>query len=162
VAARPGGAPRLETSLAAAPASATTQLDGPITVNIALEAAVVGLLALTAALGTGLALRALPRTMPAGLRRLAEYAGAALGAGLGSVLVAGVLVAGAGLGSVRTVVLEIVLAATLVAMVAEHAALSRRLRTRWLCTPGAELPVPVVLLPLLREVPARVLRAAGR
>jgi hypothetical protein len=131
-------------------------------VNIALEAAVVALLALTAALGTGLALRALPRTMPAGLRRLAEYAGAALGAGLGSVLVAGVLVAGAGLGSVRTVVLEIVLAATLVAMVAEHAALSRWLRTRWLCTPGAELPVPVVLLPLLREVPARVLRAAGR
>ena len=125
--------------------------------NIALEVAVVALLAVTAALGTGLALRALPRTMPAGLRRLAECAGAALGAGLGSVLVAG-----AGLGSVRTVFLEIVLAGTLVAMVAEHAALSRWLRTRWLCTPGAELPVPVVLLPLLREVHARVLRAAGR
>ena len=130
--------------------------------NIALEAAVVALLAVTTALGTGLALRALPRGMPAGLRRLARYAGAALGTGLGSVLVLGVLVGDAGLDPGRTVLLELGLAATLVAMVAEHAAVSRWLRTRWLCTPGAELPQPVVLLPLLWAVPRRVLRAAGR
>jgi len=74
-------------------------------VKIALEAAVVALLVVTTALGTGLALRALPPGMPADVRRLAHRCGAALGAGLGSVLVLGVLVQGAGLGAPRTVIL---------------------------------------------------------
>ena len=130
--------------------------------KIALEAAVVALLVVTTALGTGLALRALPPGMPADVRRLAHRCGAALGAGLGSVLVLGVLVWGAGLGAPRTLILELLLAATLTAMVAEHAVAGRWLRTRWLCTPGAELPEPVILLPLLRAVPRRVLSAVGR
>lgn len=130
--------------------------------NIALEAAVVALLIVTTALGTGVALRALPREMPAELRRIAWYAGAALGVGLGSVLVLVALVADAGLSAGRTLFLDLLLAGSLVVMVREHAALSAWLRTRWLCTPGAELPEPVVLLPLLRAVPGRVLRATGR
>src|ERR1700751_816239 len=113
-------------------------MDGPITVSNALEAAVVALVVVTTALGTGLALRALPVEMPADLRRMAHHCSAALGAGLGSVLVLGVLVQHSGLDGVRTVVLEMLLAGTLAAMVAEHAAVSRWLRTRWLCVPGSE------------------------
>jgi len=131
-------------------------------VSNAFEAAVVALVIATTALGTGLALRALPAAMPPGLRRIARNCGAALGAGLGSVLVLGVLVQRSGVSAGRMVVLEMALAATLAAMVAEHAAVSRWLRIRWLSTPGGELPEPVVLLPLLRELSRRALRAARR
>ena len=130
--------------------------------NTALEAAVVALVVVTTALGTGLALWALPTGMPAGLRRIARRCSAALGAGLGSVLVLGVLVHDSGLDTTRTLTIEALLGVTLAGMVAEHVAVSRWLRTRWLCTPGAVLPEPVVLLPLLRALPRRVLRAAAR
>jgi hypothetical protein len=109
-------------------------------VNVVLVPAVVALVAATAALGTCVALRALPAEMPAGLGRIARLCGTALGAGLGSVLILAVLVQVAGFDAPRTVALDVLLAAVLVGMVAEHAAASRWLRLRWLCTPGASLP----------------------
>jgi hypothetical protein len=104
--------------------------------NNALVAAVVGLVAVTTGLGTCLALRAIPAEMPAAIARVARICGTALGAGLGSVLILAVLVQSAGLDAPRTVVLQTILAAALVGMVAEHAAASRRLRSHWLGTPG--------------------------
>jgi hypothetical protein len=109
-------------------------------VNVVLVAAVLALVAATAALGTCLALRAIPAEMPAGLRRMARVCGTALGAGLASVLILAVLVQVAGLDAPRTAALDVLFAAVLVGMVAEHAAASRWLRVRWLCTPGASLP----------------------
>jgi hypothetical protein len=109
-------------------------------VNVVLLAAVVAMVAVTAALGTCVALRAIPAEMPAGLGRIARLCGIALGTGLGSVLVLAVLVEVAGLGTPRTVALDVLLAAVLVGMVAEHAAASRWLRLRWVCTPGPSLP----------------------
>lgn len=110
--------------------------------NLALVAAVVALVAVTTGLGTWVALRALPAEMPAELHRIARLCGSAFGAGLGSVLILAVLVQVAGLDTLRTAALDAVLTAALVGMVAEHAAASRWLRTRWLCTAGAELPAP--------------------
>jgi hypothetical protein len=109
-------------------------------VNVVLVAAVVALVAITAALGTCAALRAIPAEMPAGLGRIARLCGIALGTGLGSVLILAVLVQVAGLDAPRTVALDLLLAAVLVGMVAEHAAASRWLRLRWVCTPGPSLP----------------------
>lgn len=114
-----------------------------MTLNNALEAAVLALIVVTAALGTSVALRALPAEMPADVRRLATWCSAALATGLGSVLIVGVLVQSAGLDRSRTFALEAVLALTLAAMVAEHAEAARRLRLRWLCTPGSTIPPPV-------------------
>jgi hypothetical protein len=109
-------------------------------VNVVLVAAVLALVAATAALGTCVALWAIPAEMPAGLRRMARLCGTALGAGLASVLILAVLVQVAGLDARRTGVLDVLFAAVLVGMVAEHAAASRWLRVRWLCTPGTSLP----------------------
>jgi hypothetical protein len=135
-----------------------------VTVNLALEleAAVVALVVVTTALGTCLALRALPAGMPAELHRLARWCGTALGTGLGAVLVLAVLVQSSGLDAPRTVVLEALLGASLAAMVAEHAAAARWLRTRWLCTPGAvaPAPAPVVLPSWLRRLPPPAVLAA--
>jgi hypothetical protein len=127
-------------------------------VNTALEAAVVVLVVATTFLGTSLALRALPAEMPAHLRRIARICGVACGAGLGSVLVLGLLVHDAGLDGRRTVTLDALLLATLIAIVAEHAAASRLLRMRWVCTPGSELPVPVMLQVRPRTLVRLVLR----
>jgi hypothetical protein len=131
-----------------------------VTVNLALEAAVVALVIVTTALGTCLALRGLPVGMPAELHRLARWCGTALGAGLGSVLVLAVLVQSAGLDTPRTVGLEALLGASLAAMVAEHAAAARLLRMRWLCTPGAAPPAPVALPSWLRRLPPPAVLAA--
>jgi hypothetical protein len=109
-------------------------------VNVVLVAAVLALVAATAALGTCLALRAIPAEMPAGLGRIAHLCSTALGAGLASVLILAVLVQVAGFDAPRTGALDVLFAAVLVGMVAEHAAASRWLRVRWLCTPGASLP----------------------
>ncbi|HEX3605272.1 MAG TPA: hypothetical protein VH134_05075 [Candidatus Dormibacteraeota bacterium] len=108
--------------------------------NVALVAAVVALVAATAALGTCVALRALPAEMPPDLYRIARICGGALGGGLGCVLGLSVLVQVAGLSAGRTVALDVLLGAVLVGMVAEHALFSRWLRMRWLLTPGAVLP----------------------
>jgi hypothetical protein len=134
-----------------------------VTVNLALEAAVVALVVVTTALGTCLALRALPTGMPAELHRLARWCGTALGTGLGGVLVVAVLVQSAGLDAPRTVALEALLGASLAAMVAEHAAAARWLRTRWLCTPGAvpPAPAPAVLPAWLRRLPPPAVLAAA-
>jgi hypothetical protein len=124
-----------------------------VTVNLALEGAVVALVIVTTALGTCLALRALPAGMPPELQRIARRCGTALGAGLGSVLVLAVLVESAGLDTAPSVELEALLGATLAAMVAEHAAAARWLRSRWLCTPGASLPSLVAVPSRLRRLP---------
>ncbi|HEY2704513.1 MAG TPA: hypothetical protein VGL20_12560 [Candidatus Dormibacteraeota bacterium] len=108
--------------------------------NVVLVAAVVALVAATAALGTCVALRTIAAEMPAELNRMARLCAIALGTGLGSGLILAVLVQSAGLDTPRTVALELLIAATLAGMVAEHAAASRWLRLRWLCTPGASLP----------------------
>ena len=108
--------------------------------NVVLVLAVVAMIAVTSALGTCAALRAIPAEMPAGLGRVARLCGIALGTGLGSVLVLAVLVEVAGLDAPRTVALDVLLAAVLVGMVAEHAAASRWLRLRWICSPGPSLP----------------------
>jgi hypothetical protein len=124
----------------AAPATTPSCSWDGLTVNVVLLAAVVAMVAITAALGTCVALRAIPAEMPARLGRIARLCGIALGTGLGSVLILAVLLQVAGLDAPRTVALDLLLAAVLVGMVAEHAAASRWLRLRWLCTPGASLP----------------------
>jgi len=133
-----------------------------VTVDLVLEAAVVALVVVTTALGTCVALRGLPAEMPAELRRLARLSGIALGAGLGGVLAVAVVVQSAGLGARPTVALEVVLAATSAAMVAEHAAVSRWLRRRWLQTTGAApLPAALPASPWLRRSPVLLAATAG-
>lgn len=147
----------------AAPATTPSCSWDGLTVNVVLLAAVVAMVAITAALGTCVALRAIPAEMPARLGRIARLCGIALGTGLGSVLILAVLLQVAGLDAPRTVALDVLLAAVLVGMVAEHAAASRWLRLRWLCTPGASLPslTPPSRRPRRLQPPVALATVAG-